>query len=172
MAGPPTTFKAGIANTFSVTCYGTGFASASPGNYPASITLNTGTLPSDVTEATSTSSSPACTQSTSGSGLTEQYILTCAITETPTAADIGTYPVTFTATPGANGGTVVNTGTWTLTVAAINPTCIDPASGGSSTTFYEGAANSYTVECEAQSGISGVAAYPTSINIASGFAAG
>ncbi len=166
--GTATTFKAGIANTFSVTCYGTGFPSASPGNYPASIALNTGTLPADVSEATSTSSSPACTQSTSGSGLTEQYILTCAISETPTASDIGTYPVTFTATPGANGGTTVNTGTWTLTVAAINPTCIAPASGGSATTFYEGAANSYTVQCEAQSGVSGVAAYPTSINFATG----
>ncbi len=136
--GTATTFKAGIANTYSVSCYGTGFASASAGNYPASITLNTGSLPADATEATSTSSTPACTTSTSGSGLTEEYILTCAITETPTASDVGSYPVTFTATPGANGGTTVNTGTWTLTVAADNPTCIDPASGGTASHLLRG----------------------------------
>jgi uncharacterized repeat protein (TIGR01451 family) len=166
--GTSTTFKAGIANTFSVSCYGTGFASASPGNYPASITLNSGTLPADASEATTTSSSPACTQSTSGTGTSEQYILTCAITETPTGSDLGTYPVTFSAAPGANGGNTVTTGTWTLTVAAITPTCIAPASGGTATTFYEGTANNYTVQCEAQSGVSGTAAYPTSINLASG----
>ena len=53
----------------------------------------------------------------SGSGITEEYILTCPITETPTAADEGTYgPITFSATPGANGGNTVTTGPWTLTV--------------------------------------------------------
>jgi hypothetical protein len=168
-AGTSTTFRAGVANTFSVACYGTGFASASAGNYPSSITLTTpGSLPADVTEATSTSSTPACTTSTSGSGLTEQYILTCAVTETPTAADEGNYPVTFSETPGVNGGTAVTSGTWNLTVAPVTMTCIDPAVAGSSTTFYENTSNSYTVECEAQSGISGTAAYPTSIAIASG----
>ncbi len=166
--GTATTFKAGIANTFSVSCYGTGFASASPGNYPTSITLNTGTLPADATEATSISSSPACTQSTSGSGNAEEYILTCPVTETPTASDVGPYPVTFTETPGANGGSTVTTGTWNLTVAGINPTCIDPATAGSASTFYEGTSNSYTVECEAQSGVSGTAAYPSQIQIATG----
>ena len=166
--GTATTFKVGIANTYSVSCYGTGFASASPGNYPASITLNTGTLPTDATEATSTSSSPACTTSTSGSGLTEEYILTCPVAETPTASDVGSYPVTFTATPGANGGNPVTSGTWTLTVAGINPTCIDPATGGTAATFYEGTPGSYTVECEAQSGVSGTTAYPSSIQIATG----
>jgi hypothetical protein len=167
-AGTATTFRAGVANTFSVACYGTGFATADAGNYPASITLNTGTLPADVTEATSTSSVPACTTSVSGTGLTEHYILTCAITETPTAADEGTYPVTFTASPGANGGNPVTSGTWTLTVAPVTMTCISPAVAGSTTTFYENVANSYTVQCEAQSGISSTTAYPSSIAIASG----
>jgi hypothetical protein len=56
-----------VANTFSVACYGTGFASADAGNYPSAINLTTpGSLPADVTEATSTSSVPACTTSTSG----------------------------------------------------------------------------------------------------------
>ncbi|MGB7051076.1 MAG: hypothetical protein WBG41_05860 [Acidimicrobiales bacterium] len=167
--GTSTTFKVGIANSYAVTCYGTGFASSSSGNYPASITLNSGTLPADASEATSTSSSPACTQSTSGSGVTEEYILTCDVTETPTAADVGTYgPVTFSATPGASGGNTVTTGNWTLTVAGINPTCTAPASGGTAATFYEGSANSYTVECYAESGVSGTTAYPSSIAIASG----
>ena len=97
--GTATTFKAGIANTFSVTCYGTGFASANAGNYPSAITVNTGSLPADATFQ-SVGGSPACTTSTSGSGNSEEYIDTCTITETPTAADVGTYPVTFTATPG------------------------------------------------------------------------
>ena len=48
------------------------------------------------------------------------------------------------------------------------PTCIDPASGGTATTFYENTANSYTVECEAQSGVSGTSAYPSSIAINTG----
>ena len=168
--GTATTFKAGIANSYSVVCYGTGFASANAGNYPASITLNSGTLPADASEATSTSSSPACTQSTSGSGITEEYILTCPVTETPTAADEGTYgPITFSATPGANGGNTATTGPWTLTVgAAPAVTCIDPASGGTSSTFYENTSNSYTVECEAQSGVSGTTAYPKSLAINTG----
>ncbi len=165
--GTATTFKAGIANTFSVTCYGTGFATASAGNYPSAITVNTGSLPADATFQ-SVGGSPACTTSTSGTGNAEEYIDTCTITETPTATDVGNYPVTFTAAPGANGGNTVNTGTWNLTVAAITPTCIDPATGGTASTFYENVANSYTVECEAQSGVSGTAAYPNSIAINTG----
>ncbi len=164
--GTATTFKVGIANTYSVSCYGTGFGSANAGNYPT-ISLNTGTLPSDA-NFFPTTGTPACTQSTSGSGLTEEYIETCNVTESPTATDVGSYPVTFAATPGANGGTSVVSGTWTLTVAGIAPTCIDPASGGTATTFYTGTTDSYTVECEAQSGVSGVSAYPSSIAIASG----
>ncbi len=167
--GTATTFKVGIANTYSVSCYGTGFSSASPGNYPASITLNTGTLPADATEATSTSSSPACTPSTSGSGLTEEYILTCPVAESPTASDIGTYPVTFTATPGANGG------------KSGHDRHLDPHRGGDQPNVVStrlrvarpprstrARPSSYTVECEAQSGVSGTSAYPSSIQIATG----
>jgi uncharacterized repeat protein (TIGR01451 family) len=166
--GTATTFKAGIANAYSVTCYGTGFATSNAGNYPSAITVNTGSLPADATFE-SVGGSPACTTSTSGSGITEEYIDTCTITETPTVADEGTYPVTFTATPGAAGGNTVNSGTWTLTVgAAPAVTCIDPASGGTSTTFYENTADSYTVECEAQSGVSGTTAYPASLAINTG----
>ena len=55
----------------------------------------------------------------------------------------------------------------TLDINYVNPTtptCIDPATGGSTTTFFEGTANSsYTVECEDQTGVTGVAAYPTQI---------
>ena len=128
--GTSTTFKVGIANSYAVTCYGTGFASSSSGNYPASITLNSGTLPADASEATSTSSSPACTQSTSGSGVTEEYILTCDVTETPTAADVGTYgPVTFSATPGASGGNTVTTGTLDLDRGRHHPDLYRPGLG-------------------------------------------
>ena len=45
--------------------------------------------------------------------------------------------------------------------AAQAVTCIDPASGGTSTTFHEGVASFYLVECEEETGISGTSAYPT-----------
>ncbi len=73
----------GTAESETITCYSEGFAAANAGNYPASITLNSGTLPSGATEATSTSSSPACTTATSGSGTTEEYELECPVAETP-----------------------------------------------------------------------------------------
>ena len=95
----------------------------SPGNYPASIALASGTLPADVSEATSLSSSPACTTATTGSSVTEEYELECAITQTPTGADDGSHPVTFLATGGTNGAPNVTSGTWTLTAnAAAAPT--------------------------------------------------
>ena len=94
----------------SVVCYGVSGVGGTTA-YPASITLNTGSLPPGTVEATSTTSSPACTTSTSGSGTTEHYILTCPITDTPTPAQTGTYPVTFTANPGTDGGAAVTSGT-------------------------------------------------------------
>jgi hypothetical protein len=71
----------GTAESETVTCYSQGFATANAGNYPSAITLNSGTLPSDASEATSTSSSPACTTATSGSGTAEEYELECKVTE-------------------------------------------------------------------------------------------
>ena len=119
--GTTTSWSDGAASSFSVVCYSQGFASASPGNYPASITLNTGTLPSHATEATSTSSSPACTQSTSGSGTSEEYILTCPVADTPASSENGTYHATFLATGGANGAANATSGTWTLNVTQPAP---------------------------------------------------
>ena len=121
-AGTSTSWVDGTAESYSVACYSSGFASTSPGNYPASITLNSGTLPSAATEATSTASSPACTQSTSGGpGVTEDYILTCPVAENPTYSQNGTYHTTFLATGGANGAPNATSGTWTLTVAQPAP---------------------------------------------------
>ena len=45
--------------------------------------------------------------------------------------------------------------------AVSGVTCIDPASGGTSTTFHAGATSYYLVECEEETGISGTSAYPT-----------
>ena len=165
--GTSVTFYDGVANSESVVCYGTSGVSGTTA-YPASITLNTGSLPTGSVEATSTTSTPACTTSTSGSGTTEHYILTCPITDTPTSAQNGSYPVTFTANPGTDGGTAVNSGTLTITVAATTQTCIDPASGGTATTFYENNSNSYNVECEIETHVSGQTQYPSSIAITSG----
>ncbi|HXQ62308.1 MAG TPA: hypothetical protein VN796_08235, partial [Acidimicrobiales bacterium] len=98
--GTTTTFYVGAgAQTFSVACYGSGLSTAT---YPTSITVNTGALPSDATFPTTT---PGCTQSTSGSGTSEHYILTCVISETPVSGDIGSYAATFLAT---GGGTAPN----------------------------------------------------------------
>ena len=125
-------------------------------------------LPADATFQ-SVGGSPACTTSTSGSGNTEEYIDTCTITETPTAADLGSYPVTFTATPGANGGNTVTTRYLEPHRRRHQPDLHRPRlPAAPASTFYENAADSYTVECEAQSGVSGTSAYPSSIAIASG----
>ena len=72
------------------------------------------------TFATSTSSSPACTTGTSGSGATEEYILECALADSPTSADSGSYPFTFTAT-GAGGVGTATSGTLTVNVAQPAP---------------------------------------------------
>ena len=165
--GTAVTFYDGVANSESIVCYGVSGVSGTTA-YPASITLNTGSLPPGAVEPTSTTSTPVCTTSTSGSGTTEHYLMTCPITDTPTAAQNGSYPVTFTANPGTDGGTATNSGTLTVTVAATTQTCIDPASGGTSTTFYTGSPDSYTVECEIESHVSGQSQYPSSIAITSG----
>ena len=120
--GTATSFTVGTASSYSVTCYSQGFPTANAGNYPASITLHSGSLPSDVTEATSLTSASPCTTATSGSSVTEEYELVCTITETPVSADEGTYPVTFTATGGTNGAPNATSGTWTLTVKGAAPT--------------------------------------------------
>ena len=136
--------------------------------YPSSMAVASDTLPGDsnVKSATSTSSSPACTTGTSGSGTTEQYILECPFSGTPSASDAGTYAATFTAT-GAGGVGTATSGPLNITVNAATVTCIDPASGGTAATWHEGVTSSYTVECEEVSGISGVTAYPSSIAVAS-----
>jgi uncharacterized repeat protein (TIGR01451 family) len=162
--GTAQTFVEGTAATYSVACEGESGVSGTTA-YPSSITIASGALPvsGDLTLA----SGAGCAQSTSGSGTTEQYILTCKITGTPTAADAGTYPLTFSATASPNGGSNATSGTLTLTVAAPTVTCIDPASGGTAATWHEGVTSSYTVECEEVSDISGVTAYPSSMAVAS-----
>ena len=162
--GTAQTFVEGTAATYSVACEGESGVSGTTA-YPSSITIASGALPvsGDLTLA----SGAGCAQSTSGSGTTEQYILTCKITGTPTAADAGTYPLTFAATASPNGGSNATSGTLTLTVAAPTVTCIDPASGGTAATWHEGVTSSYTVECEEVSDISGVTAYPSSMAVAS-----
>ena len=146
-----------------------------------SITINSGSLPVDAGQTLAGSSATtgsSCTlgsgttTTTSGSGTTEEYVTECALAATPTPADASggpTYPINFTATgPGGDGGTAAASGNLNITVAADTVTCIDPASTGTTVTFAEGARATYQVECEAQSGISGVTAYPNSITINSG----
>ena len=165
--GTAVTFYQGVANSQSIVCYGVSGVTSTTA-YPASITLNTGSLPAGAVEATSTTSSPACTTSTSGSGTTEHYILTCPLTDTPTLGQVGSYPVTFTANPGTDGGSATNSGTDTITVANTTQACIAPASGGTATTFYTGATQSYNVQCEIETHVSAQPQYPSSIAITSG----
>ena len=141
--GTAVTFYAGVSNSQSIVCYGVSGVSGTTA-YPASITLNSGTLPSGAVEATTTTSSPACTQSVSGSGTTEHYILTCPLTDNPTTSQVGSYPVTFVANPGTDGGTATVSGTDTITVSNTTQACTAPASGGTSTTMVPGYANTYT----------------------------
>ena len=172
--GTAATFQEGTAAEYTVECESVSGISGVTA-YPQSINISTGSFPADASQAfpttyTTGTAPGSCTHATSGSGATEDYLLECELQATPTSADQSppTYPFKFTATgPGGYGTTT--SGTLTVTVSAPTVSCIDPASGGSSTTFYSsagGSANSYTVECEAQSGISGVSAYPSSIAIA------
>ena len=105
--------------SYSVACYGTGLPTAT---YPTSITVNTGSLPADAAFPTTTGRAAPRARREAGSA-TEQYILTCKITETPTAADDGTYPLTFPAT-GGGGAPTITSGTLTLKVAQVAPTWV------------------------------------------------
>ncbi len=145
--GTATTFKEGIANTYSFSCYGTGFSSAIPGTTrPRSPSTPAPCRPTP--RGHPPSSSPACTTSTSGSGLTEEYILS-APSPRPPRHRRGSYGELHRH-PGCQRRQHGHVGHLTVNVARINPTCLDPASGGTATTFYAGAAGSYTVECEAR----------------------
>ena len=177
--GATTTFREGIANTYTVECYGTGFSSASANNYPASITANdvtpAGTFLDGTANFGGTAPPTACstgnggTTTTSGSGLSEEYILECSLTDTPSGSSTGSNVANFTVQPGSAGGTMITSGNLTVNDAPVTQACLDPAAAGSTTTMYiGGGTQSYTVECYGQSGISGETAYPTQISIASG----
>ena len=161
----------GTNNSYSVACYGevasTGVSGVTP--YPTSIVPTTpANLPADLVSATSTSSTPACTKSTSGSGTTEEYILTCPQTEDSVSSDNGTYSSTFTASDSNSGGTATS-GAWNLTVTGPADICTAPASGGTATTFKAGIANSYSVVCYGTGFASANAGnYPASITLNSG----
>ena len=167
--GSSTTFHAGVTSSYPVACQEeTGISGTSA--YPT-IAVNTSNLPADSNPTLATGA--GCTQSHSGSGTSEEWIETCGYSASPSAADeSGTaYTANFTATPGAFSGSTlspITSGTLSVTVNAPTVTCIDPAAAGSATTFFENSTNSYTVECEEQSGISSVSAYPSSIAIATG----
>ena len=121
---------------------------------------------------TTCSTSAGGTTTTSGSGTTEEYVLICNIAYTPPAGYNTAAPVQFTAVPGPfSGSTLGNTTSATLNISFASPgtpTCIDPASAGSTTTFDEGTTAFYTVECEESTGVSGAVSYPKQISIASG----
>ncbi len=69
--------------------------------------------------------------------------------------------LSLTLITGFLSGAIVLTLGVTAADAAQAVTCIDPASGGTSTTFHEGVPSNYLVECEEETGISGTSAYPT-----------
>jgi hypothetical protein len=192
-AGTTTTFEEGTSSFYTVECYDeTGVSgivsypkqmSIATGSFPSTTPhlpggTSTGTEPGTPGTGTGTSSATACGTTTSGSGATEEYILECEFQDTPNSADAAGNPnaFTFNATnvlgvTSGNGTSGQNSGNLNVNVAPGTVTCIDPASGGTTTTFYEGGTNAqdtYTVECESTSGISGVTAYPSSISINSG----
>ena len=149
-------------------CYGVSGVSGTTA-YPASITLNTGTLPPGSTQGTTTSSSPACTTSTSGSGTTEHYILTCPITDNPDAGPDRQLPGHLHGQP-RDRRRVQRTTSGTLTHhrGQHHPGLHRPRLGGTAQKFVEGYANTYMVECENETHVSGQAQYPSSIAITSG----
>ena len=164
--GSSQTFVEGVpSSTYTVECEEeTGISGTSA--YPT-ITIATGSLPAD--GSPSLASGASCSTATSGTGATEEYIEECKLTDSPTSSDGGTYPLTFTSTPGTFAGSTLSpatSGTLTVTISPPAVTCIDPASGGTAATWHEGVTSSYTVECEQQSDVSGVTAYPSSVVVA------
>ena len=115
--GTSTTFAEGATDAYTVKCEGTSGVTATTA-FPSSISIASGALPGDANQtfATSTSSTPACTMATSGLGTTEEYILECLLTAKPTCEDVGSYPLSFTANPGTDGGTAVTSGILTIKV--------------------------------------------------------
>ena len=84
------------------------------------------------------------------------------------ASDAGSYPLTFTAT-GPGGAGTVTSGTLTVTVTPPTTTCSTPAAGGTSTSWVDGTAESYTIACYSQGFASANAGnYPASITLNSG----
>ena len=176
--GSSATFAEGTDATYQVECEDTSGISGVTA-YPSSVTINSGAFPVDANQTFGGSAQTTCgigsgaTTTTSGSGTTEDYITECALTADTTAADASggpNYPFNFTATgPSGYGGTAAPSGTLTATAATPKATgCLDPASGGSTTTFYAGALNSYTTECYAESGVTGVSAYPATVTPTAG----
>jgi hypothetical protein len=146
-AGSSATFLEGTAAEYPVVCQEQTQVSGTSA-YPT-IVINTGAFPADANEffpTFTTGTAPgSCTHTTSGSGATEEYLDTCELQATPTAADASgsPYPFTFTATPGPFTGITIGpitSGTLNVAVSAPTVTCIDPASGGSNVTIDEGTA--------------------------------
>ena len=161
--GTSVSFYEGGSNSTTVVCYGISGATRTT-VYPSAIKRDLGRAPADATFQTTTVQ--GCTQSTSGSGTTEQYRLTCTITETPTTSDVGSYTPKFTATASPNGGTATQSGTLTLTVVAPTTTCTTPASGGTAVSFYQGGSNTESIVCQGTNSL--VADYPTAIAVNTG----
>ena len=131
------TFYAGVANTGSVVCYGISGVTGTTA-YPASITVNTGSLPADAVWAPPRRA-PRPVPEHLGTGTTEHYILTCPITDTPTTWEVGSYPVKFTGQPGSAGGSRRDSGTLTPDRVQRHPGLYRTRGGGTSPSFYEGA---------------------------------
>ncbi len=177
--GSTTTFFEGTANSaYTVECEDQSGVTGSA-SYPTQI-AETGSLSWGGSTATfgtgggsTCSTANGATTTTSGTGTVEFYILECALKDSPVPADAGTHVTTYQATnsvgvSSGNGTSGANSGNLTVNVTTDTPTCIDPASGGSSATFAEGTVAAYQVECEETSGVTGVTAYPNSITINSG----
>ena len=178
--GATTTWYEGDADTYTVECYDNTNGGAA--YYPTQLAVtaqNAGPSPTlsfgntqgafGTGGGTTCSTSSGGTTTTSGTGAAEDYILECNLKDTPNSSDTSPQTFNFQATgyqgvQSGNGTASTNSGLLTINVAAYTPACLDPASA-SAATFAEGAKASYNVECYAESGISGVTAYPTSISI-------
>ena len=111
----------GTAESETVTCYSQGFATANAGNYPTSITLNSGSLPERRERGHVTSSSAGLHHGDLGFGDDRGVRARVQGHRDPGPADNGTYHVTFLATGGANGGHHAVSGTLTVTISQPAP---------------------------------------------------
>ena len=133
--GSSTTFFDGVANSYSVVCYGTSGVSGTTA-YPASVTLNSGTLPPAPSSPPPPRAVPPAPRARRDRRRREVPTHLRDHRHAHRGAE-REYSVTFTVNPGTDGGTAVTSGTLTISVSSQVTACSAPAAAGSCDDVHE-----------------------------------